>query len=175
MAASADQPVTDVTTDVARNPSVANPPIAKEHAGNSTATALGTEKDSPQYTPPGLDDKLSRSYIPIDSKPAPARSNSSEKASVNSKATTTAGAHQGGNTLAIVTPESDIVRSPTTISGGSDGGGHSREGSAFANGAAVTGPNSHANVDESMHTRAATAETNLSSKMKRKLSKAERE
>lgn len=159
--------------NVAQNPSVANTPIVRDKSGGTTSMAgashngnIAEEMDAPEYAPPGPDDKLSRSYLPVNSKPL-ARS-TKRKADVAAESTLPEHA-------ASTTSQSEVVRSPTSGSIGS-GGGHRRgEGSTFANGAAVTGPNSHPEVDESVHDRAAAAETVLPAKTKSKLSKAERE
>jgi len=132
--------------------------------------ATGEEQDAPKYTPPGPDDKPSRSYLPVDSKPK-----FSHEAADTSNAGIGRQSVESSHPVADMTSQSDIVRSPTSISGGSGVGHKKNEGSTFANGAAVTGPNSHPEVDESVHDRAATADLALPSKTKTKLSKAERE
>jgi hypothetical protein len=188
MATSTDQPVTSGDAEAARNPSVANPSISRDNA-DGAAGVVGTESqdsaeaemDAPAYIPPGPDDKLSRSYLPIDSKPPlPALSDSRKQPMDSSDtAATTAGRQSPERSThpecaTSMTSQSDVVRSPTSISRRSGGGNKRDEGSAFANGAAVTGPNSHPDMDQSVHTRAATAETNLSPKTKSKLTKSDR-
>src|SRR5882724_820992 len=131
-------PANKPEANVARNPSVAN---TRDHAGGTAAISgashngnIAEEKDAPEYAPPGPDDKLSRSYLPGNSKPF-ARS---PKQTANSAVESPLPEH-----AASTTSQSEVVRSPTNVSIGS-GGGHRRgEGSTFANGAAVTGPNSH--------------------------------
>jgi len=173
MTTPADHPVTKPEANVAQNSSVANTSTFHDNAGGAAAKAgalsngnIADEKDAPEYAPPGPDDKLSRSYLPVDSKPLARSPRQAADAATEAPLP---------ELSAGTTSQSEVVRSPTSVSIRS-GGGHRRgEGSTFANGAAVTGPNSHPEVDESVHDRAAAAETALPAKTKSKLSKAERE
>jgi len=172
MTTPADHPVTKPEANVAQNSSVANTSTFHDNAGGAAAKAgalsngnIADEKDAPEYAPPGPDDKLSRSYLPVDSKPLARSPRQAADAATEAPLP---------ELSAGTTSQSEVVRSPTSVSIRS-GGGHRRgEGSTFANGAAVTGPNSHPEVDESVHDRAAAAETALPAKTKSKLSKAER-
>jgi hypothetical protein len=130
----------------------------------------GVDNDAPRP-----DDKLSRSYMPFDTKPPLPPKQGIVVSNITSAGT---GKQRPESShpehTNISTAQSDVVRSPTSISGGS-GGGHRREGSTFTNGAAVTGPNSQPVVDESVHDRAVAAETVLPPRTKKKLSKSDRE
>ncbi|KAF7970099.1 hypothetical protein HWV62_24968 [Athelia sp. TMB] len=140
--------------DVQRNPSVANAPITNGTGKVSEKTALAEESEAgaPDYTP-GPDDKLSRSY------------GTDAKTEATSPTTTNDSAPINGVAATDYAP---------TISP-SAGSGHKQEGSTFANGASVTGPNAAVSAEEeaALHQRTATAESGLSEKVKSRLSKAE--
>jgi hypothetical protein len=178
-----DAPLAHFSTDDNGNmPTPPDQPAAGDHdnaapVADASQDSAGVEKDLPDYTSPGPYDKLSRSYAPIDSKSPlshPTKQNKGPDATV-----ITNGSHfiesAHSEPAASTTSQSDVVHSPTSLSGASGGGHKKDEGSTFANGAAVTGPNSYPNVDESVYNRAAVAETGLPAKTKSKLSKRERE
>lgn len=178
-----DAPLAHFSTDDNGNmPTPPDQPATNDHDNTAPVAdvsqgSAGVEK-VPDYTSPGPDDELSRSYAPIDSKSPLSHLPKQNKGSDDAAATAN-GSHFIESALpepaASTTSQSDVVHSPTSLSGAS-GGGHRRgEGSTFANGAAVTGPNSQPNVDESVYNRAAVAETGLPAKTKTKLSKRERE
>lgn len=134
------------------------------------------EKDAPAYTPPGPNEKLSRSYLSADSKsPVQYHPKISTKRKPESTDYTTDPQSSGLTPPKRTTSVTSRNKcpSPASISGTS---GHVKEeGPTFENGAAITGPKAQPKVDDSVHFRAATAETSLSVKTKSKLSKAERE
>jgi hypothetical protein len=173
---------------LARNPSVANPAIAPTNGhvvngvnghgvnGNGkapeTAAAVTEEEEegeAPEYTP-GPDDKLSRSYG-TDAKTAPVVAPSTTDAAA---ATTTAAPIAATDTQPV-SPSSPASISAKTTPDARSGSGHNQQGSTFANGAAVTGPNAAMSPEEeaALHLRSATAESGLSEKTKGRLSKAE--
>lgn len=152
--------------DVARNPSVANAPIPTTTRAKGPATLnekADEDEESPEYVP-GPDDQLSRSYG-TDAKTAPTAIPTADAASPTTSAATAP---------PVAATDYAETTAPTTRSAGS---GHNQQGSTFANGAAVTGPNGSLSKEEeaALHERSATAETGLSEKTKSRLSKAERE
>lgn len=183
----ADNPgAVHTTTSGSTDPMVtSNADTRKEE--EDTIGALEEKDYAPAYTPPGPDEKLSRSYLPTDFKSSHSKTGApnhnkpkaSSADSDNQTVSTERDPHpsspsdQAKRTTSVTSRRSERVPSPSSIPGTS---GHVKEeGSAFENGAAITGPNAQPEVDESVHFRAATAETGLSAKTKSKLSKTERE
>ncbi|KZP22823.1 hypothetical protein FIBSPDRAFT_859294 [Athelia psychrophila] len=163
---------------LARNPSVANPAIAPTNGVNGhgvngngkapeTAAAVTEEEEegeAPEYSP-GPDDKLSRSYG-TDAKTA---------STTTDAAATAAAAPIAAADTQPASPPSPASLSAKTTPDARSGSGHNQQGSTFANGAAVTGPNAAMSPEEeaALHLRSATAESGLSEKTKGRLSKAE--